>query len=85
MKVWALIRADVLCEDTGYMLGHLMGLFDEVAVSRVGKFDDDVPAPPDGVDLIVNLTVSRKQAFYDALDAVAGRLGVPVSSPPQAV
>ena len=36
MKVWVLVRRR-MCEDTGYLLGHLTALFAEVVVGTVGN------------------------------------------------
>ena len=82
MKVWALISAARVLEDTSYLLGRVASQFSALFVDRVADSAETPPAPPiERIDAIFNRSLNARPVFFTNLDRLANDLGVPAINP----
>lgn len=81
MKTWILANPPPVSEDTAYLLGRVTSHSCEVVVTPVGERDSTLPAPPPGIEVILNRSFNTQADFLLGLDALAERLGVRVCNP----
>jgi len=81
MKLWILINPPPVSEDTAYLVGRASSRAAEAVISVIAPADETPPAPPDGIDAILNRSFNTRPNFLHRLDALAAKLGIPSINP----
>ncbi|MDH3666070.1 MAG: hypothetical protein OEN23_03980 [Paracoccaceae bacterium] len=81
MNLWVLLPDEPIPDDRAYLIGYLQTVFDRITVSFLDRKAVAIPNPEPRPDLILNLLSAKRRETLEAIDAVAGRLGIPVSPP----
>ncbi len=81
MKTWILANPPPVSEDTAYLIGRVTSHSDRVTVTYVAEQDREIPAPPPGIEVILNRSFNTQPDFLLGLDDLAARLGIAVCNP----
>jgi len=81
VKLWTLINPPPVSEDTAYLVGRTCSRAVSVILTVIEPGDEWPPAPPAGIDAVLNRSFNTRPNFLQRLDALAAEAGVPVINP----